>query len=88
MASELMFELLALVAVHPAEQLGIVRWAGAVGDAVGPVLGEAVLFGEPLEAGVGDGQLHHDVGLRRLLVVAPQRRQRLLHTALTCNKQR
>lgn len=87
MATKFMLELLAFVAIHPAEEFGVVRWAGAVCDAVGPVLSQSVLFGEPLQAGVGDGQLHYHVGFGRLLVVAPQCRQRLLHTALTWNKQ-
>lgn len=71
MAAELVLKFLPFVAVHPAKELRVVRWTGAIGDAVGPVLGEAVLFGEPFEAGVGDRQLHHHVWLCGLLVVPP-----------------
>lgn len=83
MAAQFVLQLLALVAVDPAEQFGVVRRTGAVGDAVGPVLGEAVLLGEALETGVGDGELHHHVWFCGLLVVPPQRRERLLYAALT-----
>lgn len=78
-----MFEFLALVAVDPAEELGVVWGAGAVSDAMGPVLGEAVFFSEPFEAGISDGELHHHVGLSGLLVVPPQRCQWLLYAAFT-----
>ena len=59
---------------------------GAVGDPVGPVLGEPVLLGDGAQAAVHHGHLHQDVRLVRPDVVAPQRGQRLVHTALTWNK--
>lgn len=71
------------MAVDPAEELGVVRWRGTVGDAVGPVLGKAVLLREALETRVGDGELHHHVRLGGLLVVAPEGRQWLLYAAFT-----
>lgn len=85
MASEFVFEFLALVAVDPAEEFGIVWRAGTIGDAVGPVLGETMFFGETLETRVGDGELHDHVRLCGLLVVPPQCREWLLNAALTWN---
>ena len=43
----------------------------AVGDPIGPVLGEAVLLGEGPEAAGDDGDLHHDVRLVGADVVPP-----------------
>lgn len=86
MAPEFVLELPAFVSVDPAEDLGELRRAGAVGDAVGPVLGEAVLLGDAFEAGVGDGQLHDHVRFGRLVVVPPQSGKRLVHASFTCKK--
>ena len=70
--------------VDPAEDLRIVGVGAAVGDAVGPVLGEAVLLRHRLQPGRADRQLHHDVGLVGAHVVAPQRRQGLVHAPGAC----
>ena len=45
----------------------------AVGDAVGPVLRQAMLLGDRPEARPHHGHLHHDVRLVRAYVVPPQR---------------
>lgn len=83
MTPELVLELLALVPVDPAEEARVMRGAGAVGDAVGPVLREAVLLREALQAGVGHRELHHDVRLRGLLIVSPQCSERFLDATFT-----
>ncbi len=70
--------------VDPAKDLGVVGIGGAVGDSVGPILGEAVLLGNGLEALGANGDLHGDVGLVGAGVVAPQRGQRLVGAAFTC----
>lgn len=88
MTPEFVFEFSAFVSVDPAEDLGKLRGAGAVGDAVRPVLGEAVLLRDALEARVGDGKLHNHVRFGRLIVVPPQSGQRLVHAPFTCKQKR
>ena len=77
---------LAYSPVDPTEDLRVVWVGGAVGDPVGPVLCEAVLLRHRLQPGGADRQLHHDVGLVRAHVVAPQRRQGLVHAAGACRE--
>ena len=45
---------------------------GAVGDPVGPVLGQPVLLGHRPQPRPHHGHLHHDVGLVGADVVPPQ----------------
>ena len=77
---------LAYSPVDPTEDLRVVWVGGAVGDPVGPVLGEAVLLRHRLQPGGAGRQLHHHVGLVRAHVVAPQRRQGLVHAAGACRE--
>ena len=72
---------------HPAEDAREGGGRGAVGDAVAPVLGEAVLAGPRLQPAPRHRHLHVHVGLVARGVVLPQRRQRLLRAALPCKQQ-
>ena len=58
---------------------------GAVGDPVGPVLGQAVLLGHRLQARPHHRHLHQDVRLLGADVVSPQCGQRLVDTAIAWN---
>lgn len=84
MAAQLVLQLAALVPVDPAEHLRVVARRTAERDAMRPVLGQAVLARCRLQPGRADLNAHRDVRLGVLRVVAPQRRQRLLHAALAC----
>jgi hypothetical protein len=86
-APELGPEPAALVPVHPDEEPGMGGGGGAVGDPVGPILGEAVVLGRRGQAAVRHRQPHRHVGATAADVVAPERRHRLLDAALTWESQ-
>ena len=71
--------------VDPAEDPGVGGVSRAVGDPVGPVLGQPVLLGHRPQAGPHHRHLHQDVRLLRADVVSPQCGQRLVDTAIAWN---
>ena len=73
------------VPVYPAEDPGVGGVGGAVSDPVGPVLRQAVLLGHRPQTRPHHRHLHQDVRLLRADVVSPQRRQRLVDTAIAWN---
>lgn len=84
MAPQLVLQFPALVPVDPTEDLRIVFRRTAVGDAMRPVLGEAMLTRRRLQSGRADLHAHRHVRLVVLRIVAPERGQRFLHAAITC----
>lgn len=63
-ATQLVSKAAALVSVHPTEQTGKLLGGGAGGEAMRPVLREAVVFGGGLEAAAAHGELHAHIGPR------------------------
>lgn len=64
---------LSLLPVYPAEHSGVGGVGGAVGDPVGPVLGQPVLLGDRPQPRPHHRHLHHDVRLVGADVIPPQR---------------
>ena len=60
-----------LLPVNPAEHSGVARMSSAVGNSVGPVLGEAMFLGDRPQPRAHHRDLHHDVRLVRADVVPP-----------------
>jgi len=83
-AAEFLLEAASFVAVHPAEDPGEGGRRRAEGDAVRPVLGEAVLFGERAQPPAPHRQRHRHVRSTAAAVVAPQSAHWLLRAPFAC----
>lgn len=59
---------------------------GAVGDSVGPILGQPVILRRRRQSAVRHRQSHRYVGPAAAHVIAPQGRDWLLDAALACNE--
>jgi len=88
MTPQFVLELSSLMTIDPTEDLWIERRCRAVRDAMGPVLGQAMLSRCRLQSGRADLQAHQHFRFVVLLVITPQRRQRLLDACITYARER